>query len=181
MPIKCKPNQYIEHEDYYEIIIDSPTYGEFRGKIDKDKYEEARKIIWCIKKCWNKKTNTEPKFYIATNYMPDTGKSELMHRWVINAPKSYIVDHINQDTLDNRKKNLRICTHSNNASNSKHYVNNTSGYKGVKWNKKVGKWMAYLMINRRHKTLGYFDNIEDAVACRKQGEEKYFGEFRPTN
>ena len=65
-------------------------------------------------------------------------------------------DHINH-TLDNREENLRICTHSNNASNSKHYVNNTSGYNvnGIK-----SREMDGLMINRRHKTLGYFDIIE---------------------
>ena len=125
----------------------------------------------------NKKTNTEPKFYIGSNNVEE--KSVLLHRWLMDVPKGKVVDHQNQDTLDNRLFNLRICNYNNNASNSKDYVSNKSGHKGVIWNKRENKWMAYLMIHRHHKTLGYFYDIEDAILCRKQGEEKYFGEFKP--
>ena len=52
--------------------------------------------------------------------------------------------------------------------------NNTSGYTGVSFDKKTNKWMA--RINKV--TLGYFENIEDAIKARKEAEIKYFGEFR---
>lgn len=56
-------------------------------------------------------------------------------------------------------------------------VKNKSGYKGVAWSNKHGKWIARIMINYKNKTLGYFNNIEDAIKARKLAEEKYFGEY----
>lgn len=53
-------------------------------------------------------------------------------------------------------------------------INNTSGTKGVCWHKGMKKWVARIGINRSRIHLGYFDNIEDAIATRKAAEEKYF-------
>lgn len=52
--------------------------------------------------------------------------------------------------------------------------NNTSGYKGVCWSKYHNKWQAYIQLHNKRVQLGYFDNIEDAVKARVDGEEKYF-------
>lgn len=101
-----------------------------------------------------------------------------MHRYIMNAPKGKSVDHINAITdeeNDNRKSNLRVCTQSQNRQNYKGVnPNNTSGYIGVTWDKVHNKWFAHIRVNWKQKNLGYYDNIEDAIAARKAGEEKYF-------
>lgn len=104
-----------------------------------------------------------------------------MHRYIMNAPKGMVVDHIERvsnNICNNRKNNLRICTQSQNLMN---YVekpsNNKSGHIGVHWCKKNQKWMAYLALMRKFKNLGYYDNFNDAVEARRNGEKKYYGEY----
>ena len=59
--------------------------------------------------------------------------------------------------------------------------NNASGATGVYWHKQSSKWVAFIQNNRKHIHLGSFENFEDAVKARKDGEEKYFGEFSYDN
>ena len=59
------------------------------------------------------------------------GKRIYLHRFITNAQPGQYVDHINGNSLDNRKENLRITTQSVNAANSRMYTNNTTGYRGV--------------------------------------------------
>jgi hypothetical protein len=58
------------------------------------------------------------------------------------------------------------------------YKNNTSGTPGVVWDKRTDKWVAHIRKENKRITLGYFDNIEDAIKLRKEAELKYFGEYR---
>ena len=100
-----------------------------------------------------------------------------LHRYIMNAPEGMVVDHINGDTLDNRKCNLRICTQQENLMNRPKPKNNTSGRKGVYWDKTYNKWKVCIKINGKQKHLAYFDNKEDAVKLREEAEAKYFGEY----
>ena len=102
-----------------------------------------------------------------------------LHRFILDAEKGKVVDHINGNKLDNRRCNLRICTVRENVINSKISKNNTSGFPGVSFRKDMNKWRAYLMVNRKQITFGWFDNIEDAIEARILGEQKHFGEFAP--
>ena len=94
-------------------------------------------------------------------------------------PLEKLIDHIDGDKSNNKIKNLRLATVS---QNQMHRVNlasdNTSGATGVVWNKNRKKWKAQIQVNKVHKFLGYFTNKEDAIKARKEGEIKYFGEFR---
>ena len=87
------------------------------------------------------------------------------------------IDHINNNTLDNRFVNLREADHQQNGYNKKLQANNTSGVKGVYWDKSRCKWMARLNINGRMVNLGRFANIEDAVKKIMEEREKHHGEF----
>ena len=58
------------------------------------------------------------------------------------------------------------------------YKNNTSGYKGVKWNDHCSKWEADIQVNKKSIYLGVFDNLEDAVKVRQEAEQEYFGQYR---
>lgn len=87
------------------------------------------------------------------------------------------VDHINHNRKDNRKENLRVIEHYQNITNCKTYSNNTSGRKGVHWDKSRSKWAASLTYNQKTYYLGRFDNYEDAVAAREKAEKEIHKEF----
>jgi hypothetical protein len=91
-----------------------------------------------------------------------------------------IVDHINGDTLDCRKSNLRICTIKENTRNQKAHRNNTSGIKGVSWDKLRKKWCARITGEGVYKYLGRYDNIEDAKKAYAEGSAKYHGVYGRT-
>lgn len=174
---KADKNKYIEHNDYYEMIIDSPKFGYFKILFDKDDYEIVKEHTWFISKCWNKNSNLTPIFYPTTSIKIAKGKRKnvMMHRMLTNPPKGKVVDHRDSNSCNNRKENLRVCTQSQNRQNYKgKNPNNTSGHIGVTWNKREEKWMAHVRVSWKFKNLGYYDDIMDAVAARKAGEEKYF-------
>ena len=95
--------------------------------------------------------------------------------------EKYVVDHINHDTYDNRKKNLRVITQSQNIMNSKLQKNNKSGISGVYFDDDYKRWMARITKNREVILLGSFANYNDAVEARRSAEEKYFGEYSYDN
>lgn len=97
-----------------------------------------------------------------------------MHRFIMNFPKGKYVDHINHNTLDNRKCNLRICNNADNIRNGKIRTNNKSGHTGVSLNKTKTKWEANIKVNYKSIYLGVYSNIEDAIKARKEAEKKYF-------
>lgn len=66
-------------------------------------------------------------------------KNQFIHQLIINCPKGMQIDHINNNKLDNRKRNLRICTAQQNICNRPKNRNNKSGFKGIIWDKKTKK------------------------------------------
>jgi hypothetical protein len=104
-----------------------------------------------------------------------------MHRIIVNAPEGMVIDHINGNSLDNRRENLRVCTHAQNIHNQKMNAKNTSGYKGVVWNKVYKKWYARIKINRKFKHIGVFDDAEEAAHAYDEKAIELFGEFARTN
>ena len=105
-------------------------------------------------------------------------KIGLIHRYLLDVmDPSVVVDHINQNGLDNRKSNLRICSNQNNICNCKIPKNNKSGCKGVYWSKDKNKWTVQVTINNKTKYIGRFDSYEDAVKARQEASKQYYGEF----
>ncbi len=86
-------------------------------------------------------------------------------------PKEQI-DHKNNVRSDNRLSNLRLATHSQNMMNQPARKNNTSGVKGVDWDKTCNKWRARCQVNGKRKSVGWFDSLEEAenflICFRKQ-------------
>ena len=103
-----------------------------------------------------------------------------LHRAIMGVTDPKIdVDHKNHDTLDcRRRKNLRICTRSQNMANRKGSQSNSiSGTRGVSWHVKSGKWTACLQVNKRYIYLGVFKKKEDAAAAYAVANREHFGEF----
>lgn len=103
-----------------------------------------------------------------------------MHREIVSAPDGMEVDHKNGDMLDNRRSNLRVCTREQNAANQRIPVTNTSGLKGVSWNKHAGRYGARIRIDGKARHLGYFDTPEAAHAAYCAAAVERRGEFART-
>lgn len=99
-------------------------------------------------------------------------KKIYMQHTILNTPKGMTIDHLNKNGLDNRKRNLRICTKSQNSHNYKTPRNNTSGVKGVFLDRK--KWRAAIRINYKRIYLGSFLTLEEAKKAYKEANAKYF-------
>ncbi len=88
-----------------------------------------------------------------------------------------LIDHINGVRSDNRIANLRKATRTDNNRNRKMQKNNTSGVKGVTWNKQGNKWAANCKVNGKQHHVGYFTSIAKADQAVKKFREKNHGEF----
>lgn len=87
------------------------------------------------------------------------------------------LDHINGNSRDNRIANLRPCDDSQNQANRKLSSLNTSGFKGVCWNAKSGKWQAGIKVRGKSYHLGLFTDPAEAHAAYLKAAHEFFGEF----
>ncbi len=132
---------------------------------DKEDYEKIKSYCWRI----------DTRGYVTTNI---DKVPVFMHRLILNiTDKNIIVDHIYHNKNDNRKSKLRLCTNKENCRNAKIGINNTSGVVGVFYNKNKNKWEATIKVDGKSKYLGRYDKIEDAINCRLEAQNKYFGDF----
>lgn len=115
--------------------------------------------------------------YMAKQSRKTNGVSMYMHRLIMGATKGQDVDHINGNTLDNRRENLRLSTRSENNMNKGKQRNNKSGYKGVYFCKWTNRWAAQIVVNRKKKLIGRFDTPEEAHEAYKAAALELHGEF----
>lgn len=144
----------------YEVIVDSEDYLEL------SKYKWYAQI---------NKLKNRVKVY-ARRF--DQGKIIYMHRSIMHiAERLTYVDHIDGNTLNNRKSNLRVCTASQNAQNNSGWVRDLP--KGVYRNKK--KYMAQISVKGEMIHLGTYVTIEEATQTYNKAALMYFGEFARLN
>ncbi len=142
--------------------------------VDNDDYEWLSKFNWCF---------TAGRSSYAVRQIGTNKKSKhlSMHRAITKAPEGSYVDHINGNTLDNRKCNLRLCTNRENLINSKLRSDNTSGYRGVHWSKQKSKWQATIHNKGHLYHLGFYDDKRKAAIVYDEAALKMFGEFARFN
>lgn len=113
---------------------------------------------------------------------PKFGTKIYMHRLIANAQKGMDVDHVNGNTLDNRKSNIRLCSHKENTFNQHRIKQNThSKYKGVTLRSDKKKWTASITVNNQSIYLGSFVTEEQAAQAYNQAAIKHFGRFAQIN
>ena len=154
-----KTNQYIKCDGFYKIIVNSKKYGTQEVLIDEEDYEKAKQYHWFIQ-----------AGYASTN-IKENGERDIirLHRLLLNYFGKLYIDHINHNTLDNRKCNLRLVTSRENQQNRTPKKQGCIGvYKSGK------KYMASIKANGKDLYLGTFEKFEDAVKARKDAELKYF-------
>ena len=109
---------------------------------------------------WDKVTKS---FYVCGKSPIRGGKGTTvhLHRWIMDTPPDLQVDHRDHNTLNNTRNNLRNVTNSVNQQNRKRLdINNTSGARGVCWDKSAKKWRARLRINGKRIHLGLFTDMQ---------------------
>lgn len=107
-------------------------------------------------------------------------KTVWLHRIIALCPKGKEVDHVNNNPLDNRRINLRVCTQAQNLQNRGKRRVGTAKYKGAYWNKLMRKWHAQIYHGKKIH-LGFFDNPEEAALAYNDAAIKYHGEFANLN
>lgn len=108
-------------------------------------------------------------------------KYGAMHRYIMGNPSDKLVDHVNGDRLDNRRENLRLVSNLENAWNSKPYKNSTSKYKGVCWNKRMGKWVTQIVFKGKLVYSKSFISEDEAGKAYNKEIIKYHREFAKLN
>lgn len=98
------------------------------------------------------------------------GKNIRMHRLLLNAPTNLQVDHINGNSLDNRKENLRLCTHRENQQNRS--VHRDGRLCGTAYNKPLKKWRAKFTKDRKAFHIGYYETELEAHQAYKDKIEE---------
>lgn len=139
--------------------------------VDDDIYEELSKHSWYL----------NGHRYPRTTIRDADGiwRGKLMSRLIMGAKSGEMVDHIDGDTLNNQRKNLRLCTNSQNTANHQFATHSESGFWGVA--KNGSGWQARIRANNCLVCLGTYSTPEEAARVRDTAVIKYFGRFAPLN
>ena len=141
-------------------------YSDLFATVDQEDFDLLSVFSWCY----------DGHGYATTRI--SKSRLEMMHRMIMKVSVHSIkVDHINHNTLDNRKENLRFVTDQQSMSNRLPYAK--SGYKGVR--RKSNTWEANITIDKKQKYLGKFSNPEDAAKAYDKEAKKAFGVFAYIN
>ena len=171
---KIKGNTINILDFHAEIVINSRKYGTKLCLIDLCDVEACKLITWHVD--YSKDMNS---FYTKGYVLNKNGKRNkkiLIHRYLLNPSNEFVIDHINHNTLDNRRNNLQIVNTTQNKQNllKCQYNNKSSGIKNVYWDKEYLKWRVALRINRVLKSFGRYNSIEDAERVAIDARRKYF-------
>lgn len=150
------------------------TQGQF-AVVDASDYE------WLMQWKWYAHWSPQMKSFYAKARSRD-GNSELnMHSLIAGTPKGHQTDHENHLTLDNRRNNVRPATAEQNAANRRIRSDNKSGYRGVHWNVRAGKWYAAANRGGERFFAGAFDLAIDAARAYDAKAREIYGAFAKLN
>lgn len=155
------------------------TQGQY-ALVDDADYDWLSQWKWCAQKIRGNfyavrrslRTNKNRKQY-----------SIYMHRQILGLKRKdkRQGDHIDHNTLDNQRENLRVCTGQQNHRNRKSHLNSSSNFKGIFWVKGMKKWRSSIGINGKSKHLGYWNIEEVAALAYDMVAIREFGDFAILN
>lgn len=151
-----KINLYKYKENYAILIIQSIKYGNVEFLIDTEDVEYISKYHWCL-------NIRKYKDKIVKIYAINSKNKQLLHRYILNHNSKLEIDHMNRNTLDNRKSNLKISTHPENMQNRKSHSNNSTGIDNVHYDTNRNKYVGQVRKDNKSYSKRFL-NIEDAQA-----------------
>ena len=161
----------------YPLFKASTRKPQFWVYIDREDFERVNRLMW--------RPSPSPAgvYAHAMSIYGIPAHHKPMHRFIMKAERGQIVDHINGNTLDNRKENLRIVTAQQNSQNRLRTVSpgKTSNFKGVSWNKQRQKWFAGIRADGVTHRLGFFDDEIEAALAYDAAAKIHHGEYARTN
>ena len=147
--------------------------------IDDEDWERVSRYKWRVQEDIKR-----GQLYVVRSYH-ENKKTHLLglHRFIMGCIEGdgRHVDHINHNTLDNRKCNLRVCSNKQNSFNRKETHNKSTGYKGVWLRSDSGKYRAMVRTDGKRYNCGNYDNLEDAIEAYDKMALYLFGDFACTN
>lgn len=158
-------NEFTLFENYAVFKVESKKFGVKDVYIDLEDVESVSKIFWHV--CFMYKD-----YYSVVGWDKSKKYEVLLHRYLLNAPKDKMVDHINRNPLDNRRCNLRLVDNSANQHNKTLLCTSTQHYKGVRL-RPHGRWQARIMVNKKPISIGHFATEEEAVKAREEFCKKH--------
>lgn len=178
-------NEYKVIDDYVIIYLNSKKYGTKEAIIDLDDLEKLLNFKYTWYPVYYKKWDTfycRCSVYNGMKNGKGTCRMLYLSQFVlgIKGGRVRLIDHINHNTLDERKKNLRpLSTSDNSCHRNKLNSNNKSGYRNVSWNNKIQKWIVQLQVNGKNKVLGKFpkDKLDEAGVFAEEMRKLYYKEF----
>jgi hypothetical protein len=166
----------VEHFLLYKLMKEIQLTQGKVALVDDEDFEYLKQFKWYA-------NNLKGKFYaVRSEWINKEYKGcLLMHRVIMNPTKGLVVDHINGDTLNNQKNNLRNCTHADNIKNQKLSISNKTGFRGVSWHKNNKVYESRIRSNNISYHIGSFNNPIDAAKAYNECAIKFHGEFANLN
>lgn len=162
------------------ITINSQKHGTKTVLIDDEDFDLVSQYSWHI-------LLSHGNYYASTHTRNEKGRTcTLMHRMLFAIKNGQHIDHINNNGLDNRRSNIRLCSISENNRNRAVRKDSTLGIKGVYLSKSRSdnskkKFTAEIRHNKKKYSLGYFETKEQAALAYNEAAIKYHGEFARLN
>lgn len=174
--LERKKSPRTRYKNQYRILEDGKTMAGTLSTgvefiFDKSDFELIKKRTWYTN-VWKAKPNL---IYVADS------KGIKLHKYLLQPPAKYEVDHIDLNTLNNCRSNLRICTHQQNQCNQDLQRNNRSGIVGVNYYPPRKKHRARIKTSQTEIHLGYYENQVEAIQARNEAVKLMFGEYGRLN
>jgi hypothetical protein len=144
--------------------------------VDPEDYYRYGHMKWCLGA-----HRARPYAVCGVRQKDGSIKTESLHRIIKKPRKGLVVDHWNNNSLDNRKSNLRSATHAQNSYNREKRKNATSKYIGVSFDKQTKKWRVKIKLRGKDRCIGRFKREIDGAHAYDRAALKYRGRFARLN
>ncbi|MEZ9705449.1 HNH endonuclease [Vibrio breoganii] len=162
----------VTHEELLELLHYDPDSGLFFNKVARGSRAPVGAQTGSYKSVSDKRNYISKYHYLRINKKEYMGH-KLAYWYVTGVfpTQKEVIWHVNMDTTDNRFENLRLIKRFEiEKMKQAGRRPNSSGYRGVSWSNKHGKWLSQLTSEGKHHFLGYHEDLQDAVKARKQAE-----------